>query len=302
MRSLINQKQDNSVLKNSFRGYFFILPILLIFFILPATAQKLPDLPGGKVKVKKGDKSRKADKGTGTYQGDASPNTSRMQANRNENYVVVKGDKARKLNKDMSKNSGDMDVYESRMKGPRNENYVVVDGDRARKASKQMANNTGDMQIYESRMQGPRNSETVFVRREIDRKEQKRMANNTGDISMTDLNKRNKQIRQKDKQVAHYSGDITVRSLQQRDKKIRKKGKEMANFKGDIIVKKVKKGMHPSAVYKGGKVKNSYEAKERYRKRVLKKYGKNEGLEDANYMKQKNTRPKHDAREGEIWY
>jgi hypothetical protein len=60
--------------------------------------------------------------------------------------------------------------------------------------------------------------------------------------------------------------------------------------------------MHPSAVYRGGKVKNSYEAKEKYRKKVLKKYGRTEGLEDANYMKQKEKKPKHDTREGEIWY
>jgi hypothetical protein len=62
--------------------------------------------------------------------------------------------------------------------------------------------------------------------------------------------------------------------------------------------------MHPSSVYRGGKVKNSYAAKERFRKRMLKKYGRNDDAETPNYMKkkQKDGKPKYDKREAEIWY
>jgi hypothetical protein len=102
--------------------------------------------------------------------------------------------------------------------------------------------------------------------------------------------------------MGNYSGDISVRSLEAKAKSIRKKGKKMANYRGDIIVKRVKKGMHPSAVYRGGKVKNSYTAKEKYRKRMLKKYGRNDGIETPNYQKQKLQKPKYDKKEGEIWY
>ncbi|MBX9851097.1 MAG: hypothetical protein K2X86_04985, partial [Cytophagaceae bacterium] len=200
--------------------------------------------------------------------------------------------------------SGDVEVtaYSSRMQGPKHDNYVIVRGEKTRKLTKQMSKYEGDMKIYESRMQGPKNSGSMVVKREIDRKEMKRIANNEGDIPVNVLEKRAKMRRQKDRQVANYKGDILVKTLYQRDKKIRKKSKDMANYRGDIIVKKVKKGMHPSAVYKGGRVKNSYAAKEKYRKKMLKKYGKTEGLEDANYMKEKNQRPKHDSKEGEIWY
>jgi hypothetical protein len=80
------------------------------------------------------------------------------------------------------------------------------------------------------------------------------------------------------------------------------KSKKMANYTGDIIVRRHKKGMHPSAVYQGGRIKSSYAAKEKYRKKILKKYGRNEGIETPNYQKQKEKKPKYDKRESEIWY
>jgi hypothetical protein len=76
----------------------------------------------------------------------------------------------------------------------------------------------------------------------------------------------------------------------------------MANYEGDIIIRRKKQGMHPSSVWKGGKMKNSYKAKEKYRKRMLKKYGRNEGIEVPNYQKQKVKKPKVDKKESEIWY
>jgi hypothetical protein len=55
-------------------------------------------------------------------------------------------------------------------------------------------------------------------------------------------------------------------------------------------------------VWKGGRMKNSYTAKEKYRKRMLKKYGRNDDLETPNYQKNKSKKPKRDVKESEIWY
>ena len=91
-----------------------------------------------------------------------------------------------------------------------------------------------------------------------------------------------------------------LKTIQRRDRDIRKKDKEIANYTGDIVVRRVQKGMHPSAAYRGGKVQNSYAAKERLRKRVLKKSQKNERL--LNPEKKKAPKPEYDKKESEIWY
>ncbi|HEY8400303.1 MAG TPA: hypothetical protein VIK89_03520, partial [Cytophagaceae bacterium] len=196
----------------------------------------------------------------------------------------------------------DMIKPSSRMEGPRNEHYVVINHKDQRKTSKKISKYQGDIIPTESRMEGPRNSDAYVIAREIDRKKEKQIAKYQGDLPNNYLQKRAKYRREQDKKLANYQGDILVRTLKQRDKQIRKKGKAMANYQGDIIVRKKKEGMHPSSVYRGGKVKNSYTAKEKYRKRMLKKYGRNQGIEDPNYMKKKYKKPKHDKRESEIWY
>mgnify|MGYP000162139456 CR=1 FL=1 len=219
-------------------------------------------------------------------------------------------------NKDVNKNSkqaanntGDIRVDNSdeRRTAKAVANYsgdIRVDNSEARQKSKSISKYSGDLDysVYESRSEGPRNSGSMVLAREIDRKTQKKIANNEGDIGNNFLERRANMRHKKSKEIANSSGDILVRTLNQRAKKIRKKNKEMANYKGDIIVTKRKKGMHPSAVYRGGKVKNSYTAKERYRKRMMKRMRRKQGIEDANYMKQKQRQPKHNKNEAEIWY
>ncbi len=168
---------------------------------------------------------------------------------------------------------------------------IRVDHSGERKMAKAIATNTGSIDL-----------KAVNDARAESRKTQKRIANNEGDIGGNYLAKREAARHKKGKEIANSSGDILVRTLHQRARQIRKKNKEMANYKGDIIVTKRKKGMHPSAVYRGGKVKNSYTAKERYRKRMMKRLSKQKGVEDANYMKQKMKKPKHNKNEAEIWY
>lgn len=246
--------------------------------------------------------SRKKDKNMAKNSGgDMKQMESKQTLGKNAQTYKVKNNDTRKSDKQQGNYQGDMYAMEARMKPPQHDNYVVVNHSIERRSSKKISKYQGDMQPMESRMEGPRNS-TVYIKREIDHKEMKKVANYSGDIPANFLAKRAKHRREMDKKLANYRGDITVRSLMQRDKKIRKKGKDMANYQGDIIVHKRKKGMHPSSVYRGGKIRNSYQQKEKYRKKMLKKYGRNPGIEDPNYLKKKEARPKYDKRESEIWY
>ena len=78
--------------------------------------------------------------------------------------------------------------------------------------------------------------------------------------------------KQQSKKTANYKGDLLVKTLRNRDKRMRDKSHQAATYQGDIIVSGRRKGQHPSAVYNGGRIKNSYTAKEKYRKRMLKKF------------------------------
>lgn len=239
------------------------------------------------------------------YTGDSKIASSKSQGPRNVGGTVVVNNKNQSAtSKQMSKYQGDAVVGQSRMEGPRNKGggYVVVNDKKMRVLSKKMSKYQGDVIPNESRSEGPRNSGTSVVAIEVDRKQAKRVANYRGDLPNNYLEKRAAFRRKKDKKNANYQGDILVKTLRARDRRARIKSKKIANYQGDIIVKRVKKGMHPSAVYKGGKVKNSYAAKERYRKRMLKKNGKKSGIEDANYQKKKAKDPKYDKKESEIWY
>lgn len=276
------------------------------------TKQRKSNSAAPKNETKYADKSqrtRKASKEAGESVGDVKvKGEKRQDLSDTKQQVRVDNSGKNKNNKAMAESSGDILVnYKSKRQNDKamaqSTGDIRVDYSDQRKNSKSIANYRGeDYSIYESRAEGPRNSGAMVVARELDRKKMKEMANSEGDIGGNYLAKRTAMRHKKGKEIANSSGDILVRTLNQRAKKIRKKNKEMANYKGDIIVTKRKKGMHPSAVYRGGKVKNSYTAKERYRKRMMKKLNRQKGAEDPNYMKQKGGRPKHDKREAEIWY
>lgn len=215
-----------------------------------------------------------------------------------------KGTNVQKKQRQMGTNTGDIVVSnKSGVKPPHYDNSVVVNDKPQREQSKQMSKYQGDIVPAESNSHGPLNSGSSVLVREIDRKQEKQRAKYAGDMPNNFLAKRSAMRQEKNRQVSSYKGDILVSTLNARAKRTRKKAKDIANYRGDLIVKRVKKGMHPSSVYQGGKVKNSYAAKEKYRKKMLKKYGKTEGLEDANWQKekQKNSTPRYDKREAEIW-
>jgi hypothetical protein len=170
-------------------------------------------------------------------------------------------------------------------------NYLAERDKMRRQKDKEIATSTGDI---------PANYLTK--RDQLRREKDKEMAKYTGNIPVNFLAKRDKMRRQKERDIANNKGDMLVRTIQKKQKAIRKKDKKMANYQGDIVVRRKRDGMHPSSVWKGGRMKNSYQAKEKYRKRILKKYGKNNNLEVPNYQKQKVKKPKVDMKESEIWY
>ena len=263
----------------------------------------------GNIKVKKSKSTdiHKNQKNMGQSQGtmDAKQANASHSGGPKNNQALAeanKGTNVQKKQRQMGTSTGDIVVSnKTGVKPPHYDNTVVVDERPQRKQSKQMSKYQGDIVPAESNSHGPLNSGSTVLVREMDRKQEKQRAKYSGDIGNNFLEKRSKMREEKNRQVSSYKGDILVRTLNARAKRTRKKAKDIANYRGDLVVKRVKKGMHPSSVYQGGKVKNSYEAKEKYRKKMLKKYGKTEGLEDANWQKQKNSTPRYDKREAEIW-
>ena len=57
--------------------------------------------------------------------------------------------------------------------------------------------------------------------------------------------------------------------------------------------------MHPSAKYRGGKLKNSFKDEEKYRQKVLKKQKRDTGISPSD--KAKIKKPSYDKRESKIW-
>ena len=58
--------------------------------------------------------------------------------------------------------------------------------------------------------------------------------------------------------------------------------------------------MHPSAIYRGGKLKNSLEEEDKYREYMLKKYA-NSDWDISPSDKKKLDKVKYSRKESEIW-
>lgn len=100
-----------------------------------------------------------------------------------------------------------------------------------------------------------------------------------------------------------YKGNGLVKSDYAKRKDARKKSKQISKYRGDLLVTKQPKGAHPSSAYRGGKVKNSYQQKEKYRKRMTRRIGKNKDGQQPKFLRKKNQeeKPTYDSRESEIW-
>ena len=84
-----------------------------------------------------------------------------------------------------------------------------------------------------------------------------------------------------------------------RKKMYKKKSKEISSYKGDILVRKRPQGSYPNMKYRGGMKNSSFEKREKYRKRVLKKMGGKRIV--PAHMRRKDEKPRYDTRESEIW-
>ncbi len=109
---------------------------------------------------------------------------------------------------------------------------------------------------------------------------------------------REKIAKNKSHQISSYKGDLRVVD---RKKAYRKKNNEISSYKGDILVRKKPKGAYPGQIYRGGYTNSSYQKKEKYRKRMLKKIGKSKKMQTPNFKKRKEEKPTYDTRESEIW-
>jgi hypothetical protein len=219
-----------------------------------------------------------------------------MTNNSGDLEYISQKENYRKKQKETANYSGDLQANSTedmrRKKDKETANYsgnmVLEDKEGIiRQKQKEIANNTGDIDLT--------------ARNDMRREKEKEIATYSGDISTHNLLKKAKEIRQKEKTIANYSGDILVKTLRERDNRIRMKAKKIADWEGDIIITRKMKGAHPSAAYAGGKIANSYKEKEKYRRQMLKKYGRNSDLETPNYERKKQEKPTYDKNEGKIW-
>lgn len=110
---------------------------------------------------------------------------------------------------------------------------------------------------------------------------------------------REKMMKKRDKKFAKFRGEGNTLSMPDRKKMYKKKSKELSSYKGDLLVRKRPQGAYPNLKYRGGYKNSSFEKKEKYRKRVLKRMGKKQ-LKPA-HMRRKDEKPRYDSREAEIW-
>lgn len=96
-------------------------------------------------------------------------------------------------------------------------------------------------------------------------------------------------------------GDYPPNTPEEKIAKARRNSKLAYEYKGDIVVRRKNKNMHPSSAYQGGKVKNSYNQKERHRKRMLKRSRGNKKENLPRFMRKKESKPRYDDVEKGLW-
>ncbi len=122
-----------------------------------------------------------------------------------------------------------------------------------------------------------------------------------GKIDYNVLKKNKDKMIALDKDIYSNTGDILTISLEKKKSTLREKSRKATWYEGDMIVTKRTRSNHPSAVYIEAKDSKSIEAKERLRKRMIKKYRQHREKEDPKYMQQPLPRPRYDEREYQIW-
>jgi hypothetical protein len=268
-----------------FRLLKITITLVMIIFTKLLYAQDTPDQKNYTRKVKpKPEQSVKTKNYSGNRKDDLKERNDKRKANTRKTAAYSgNGDREGQINK-RNKVSQQSASSEGNVKSG-----TLESRDAARKGKqKEIANNKGTV-----------GGNYLANRAKLREANNKKASGSRGDIGGNYLANRAKFRKDQNKRSSGYSGDISVRTLQARNKNIRNKTHEMATYEGDIIVKGRKKGQHPSAVYRGGQVKNSYAAKEKYRKRMLKKYSKHSDVERPE--EKKETKPRYDSKEADIW-
>ena len=128
----------------------------------------------------------------------------------------------------------------------------------------------------------------------------KELSRYSGDLPSNTLQQRTKAREDKNREISSYDGDILVKTIRKREKAARVRGKEIANFSGDIELRRALKGSHPSAVYLNQRGRNKYKARERYQKRMIKKYHRQNNIDDPD-RDYEHEKPDYDRREFHLW-
>ncbi len=167
----------------------------------------------------------------------------------------------------------------------------------------QKSNNPMGMAMYRQSFKANSKAKGVLVpgpayREKMMKKRDKKFTEFRGEGNTLAMPYRKKMYKKKSEQMSSSRKGNTL-TVEYRKKMYRKKSKEISSYKGDILVRKRPKGAYPNMKYRGGYKNSSFEKKEKYRKRILKRMGKKQYV--PAHMRKKDEKPRYDSREAEIW-
>jgi hypothetical protein len=159
------------------------------------------------------------------------------------------------------------------------------------------------MQMYRQSLKANSRAKGLLVpgpayRDKMMKKRDKQFNSFRGEKNTLAMPDRKKMYKKKSEELSSARRGNTL-APEYRKKMYRKKSKELSSYKGDMLVRKRPKGAYPNLKYRGGYKNSSFEKKEKYRKRILKRMGKKQYV--PAHMRKKDEKPKYDTRESEIW-
>nr|WKN35811.1 hypothetical protein K4G66_25925 [Tunicatimonas sp. TK19036] len=102
--------------------------------------------------------------------------------------------------------------------------------------------------------------------------------------------------------VHQNGGYLRVPTPKAKSRYFEKLAHKVHEYNGTIKRRKPGKDMHPSVDYLTAKQKNTYEKKEKYRKRRLWLSHIFKSKDQPKHLKEKTRKPRYDKKEAEIWY
>nr|MCU0354648.1 hypothetical protein [Cytophagales bacterium] len=165
------------------------------------------------------------------------------------------------------------------------------------------SNNPMGLAMYRQSFKANKGAKGVLVpgpayREKMMKKRDKKFANFRSEENTLALPYRKKMYKKRAEELATARRGNTL-APEYRKKMYRKKSKELSSYKGDMLVRKRPKGAYPNLTYRGGYKNSSFEKKEKYRKRLLKRMGDRKYV--PPHQRRKDEKPRYDSREAEIW-